>query len=389
MARKFDKLTRTKIRRLKSGERITEHGIHAECLKDGDIRYTVNVMVDGERIHRVIGRESEGTTRTQAEDFIEKARSDAREERLNLPKGRKLSLTFAAAADLYLEIMREGDGKNVVEKEKHLRLYLVPELGKMQVDRIKDFTLRKFRRYILEERELSYSTFAAAHATYRHLSRILYGEGKIRALLPTLEVGEPDNRRDYVLSPNDKDALLEAAMASSNTRVWLFIMIGLHTALRHSEILGARFDNLDIERRRLRVQVKGGGWRDQPLTQTITKLLERECEMADEDEEWIFPNTRSKSGHVESMKKAFREAVDSAKLNPKKVTPHTLRHTAITGLAESGADFQTLKEFSGHKTDKMVMRYLHARVAHVNKALDAFDTGSNVEQTDEQHRQRS
>ena len=40
--------------------------------------YAVNVMVNGQRIHRVIGRESDGTTRTQAEEFIEKARQDAK-----------------------------------------------------------------------------------------------------------------------------------------------------------------------------------------------------------------------------------------------------------------------------------------------------------------------
>ena len=37
----------------------------------------------GQRIHRVVGRESEGTTRTQAEEFIEKVRRDARDGRLN------------------------------------------------------------------------------------------------------------------------------------------------------------------------------------------------------------------------------------------------------------------------------------------------------------------
>ena len=61
---------------------------------DGDGRYTVNIMVDGQRIHRVIGKESEGVTRKQAEEFIEKVRTDARQGRLNLPKGRKLTLGF-------------------------------------------------------------------------------------------------------------------------------------------------------------------------------------------------------------------------------------------------------------------------------------------------------
>ncbi len=74
MPLRFTRLTRPAVRKLRDGERITEHGITAEGLPDGDVRYSVNVMVDGERIHRVVGRESDGTTRTQCEDFIAKAR---------------------------------------------------------------------------------------------------------------------------------------------------------------------------------------------------------------------------------------------------------------------------------------------------------------------------
>jgi hypothetical protein len=95
MAKTFDKLTRPAIRKLARGQTISENGITFERLLDGDGRYTVNIMVDGVRIHRVIGRESDGTTRTQAEAFMDKARTEARQGRLNLPKGRKVVLGFA------------------------------------------------------------------------------------------------------------------------------------------------------------------------------------------------------------------------------------------------------------------------------------------------------
>src|SRR5262249_50731597 len=94
MATMFQRLTRPMIRRLAPGDIITEHGITFERLANGDGVYSIAIMVDGQRIHRVIGRESDGTTRTQAEEFIEKVRRDAREGRLNLPKGRKIALGF-------------------------------------------------------------------------------------------------------------------------------------------------------------------------------------------------------------------------------------------------------------------------------------------------------
>ncbi len=48
MSLRFVRLTRPAIRKLQAGERITEQGISAERLEDGDIRYSVNIMVDAE-----------------------------------------------------------------------------------------------------------------------------------------------------------------------------------------------------------------------------------------------------------------------------------------------------------------------------------------------------
>ena len=74
MAKTFTKLTRPEMRKLAPGGKINEHGITFEKSATGDGVFTVNIMADGQRIHRVVGRESDGTTRTQAEAFIEKVR---------------------------------------------------------------------------------------------------------------------------------------------------------------------------------------------------------------------------------------------------------------------------------------------------------------------------
>lgn len=61
MAKAFVKLGRLKLRKLKPGQKVTEQGITFERLENGDGLYSVNIMVDGIRIHRVVGRESDGT----------------------------------------------------------------------------------------------------------------------------------------------------------------------------------------------------------------------------------------------------------------------------------------------------------------------------------------
>ena len=373
MAIRFAELTHPNIRSMAAGQKITEAGITAERIENGDVRYSVNIMVDGQRVHRIVGRESDGTTRTQAEDFIEKVRTEAREGRLQLPKGRKTALTFAMAAKLYLDGEREVGAKDLVSKERHLRLHLCPYFGRMRVDRISKFTVEKFRNGMIR-RGHKPGNVNRVLSTYRHTGNRLADQGKIPAPFPMIKLKEPDNRRNRVLAHEEERALLDAALNDSNGYSWLFVKFGLSTGLRHSEILSARFDGLDQERCRLQVQVKGGRLRDQPMSRELTDILVRERTMADDPAGWIFPNPASASGRIESMKKAFRRCVVRAGLDPKVVIPHTMRHTAVTNMAATGADVRTIQQFSGHKSFQMVMRYTHARDQRVNQAVESMES---------------
>ena len=60
-------------------------------------------------------------------------------------------------------------------------------------------------------------------------------------------------------------------------------------------------------------------------------------------------------------------------MSPKEVVPHTMRPTAITNPAETGADIPTIQEFSGHRSLKMVLRYTPARDRRVNDAVDEME----------------
>jgi len=72
------------------------------------------------------------------------------------------------------------------------------------------------------------------------------------------------------------------------------------------------------------------------------------------------------------MEQPFRNAVTRAGLDPRIVTPHVLRHTAITKLVQAGVDLPTIQQISGHKTLAMVLRYTHVHGTHVDKAIAAL-----------------
>jgi hypothetical protein len=97
------------------------------------------------RIHRVVGRESDGVTRQQAEDMIATLRTRAREERLDLPKGRKIAMAFKEAADGYIKRLKEEGGKTIDRKERMLELYLTPALGNKPLSKITSSDLAVYR----------------------------------------------------------------------------------------------------------------------------------------------------------------------------------------------------------------------------------------------------
>lgn len=263
MALRFARLTRPSIRALGTGEKITEHGITAERLKDGDVRYSINLMVDGERVHRVVGRASDGVTRTQAEELVEKVRTEAREGRLSLPKGRKTHLTFEKAAADYLKRLEDSGGKNLKVKRRHLNHQLEPFFGTQRLNAITTFTVDRYKK----KRKVAGAAEGTINRELTTLSHLfsMAVEWKWIATKPCKIVKYNEERgRIIVLSDGEADALLRAAIADQDPYLWLFVMFGLNTAMRHAEILGARFDQLDIENFRLHIPEAKSGSRAQP-----------------------------------------------------------------------------------------------------------------------------
>jgi integrase len=377
MSIRFTRLDRPSIRRLKPGAKITEHGITAARLPDGNVRYTVAFMADGQRVHRVVGRESEGVTRSQCEKFIETKRTEAREERLSLPKGRKTHLTFEHAATDYVTRMEETGGKNLAAKRRQLRLYMKPFFGTQRLDTITTFTVDRYKKR-RSDAGATNGTINRELATLSHLFNRAVDWRWVKALPCRVKKLDEDAGRIVVLSDKQADALLKAAIADQDAYCWLFVAFGLNTAMRHSEILRSRFDQLDLDHNRLFIPQAKAGVREQPITPELTDILRTERDSADDQDGWIFPSpcpNASLTGHRDRMDKPYRRAVISAGLDPTLVTPHVMRHTAITNLVQAGVDLPTIQRISGHKTLAMVLRYTHVHGTHIDQAIKAIGRG--------------
>ena len=386
---KFVQLTRPRIRGLRSGESICEHGICASRQGNGDIRYSINIMVDGQRMHRVVGRESEGVTREQAERLIEKLRTEAREGRLGLPKARKLHRAFAEAAAEYLERMEQTGGKDLKNKRRHLRQRLIPALGRERLDKLTTFRLSRYRTARLEE-GASQATINRELATLSHLLHCASSKdwGWVASdAVPEIPKEREARKKIRILSAEQRDRLLRAAVEDQDPRSWLFVMFGLNTAMRHSEIVSRRYDEIDFQHCRIWINRAKAGEREQPITPSLRDSLAKQRKMEEDPEGWIFPATRAdcKQPHRGDMRTAFARIVNRAGLDPQQCTPHVMRHTAISALVMAKADIPTIQKISGHKTPAMVLHYVHLFGEHIDNAMAILDLGIPEPITPELH----
>jgi integrase len=372
MSLKFSKLTRASARKLGPGKKIIEHGVSFERLSNGDGKYLVNIMVGGRRIHRLIGRESEGVTRKQAENYIEQVKSEARKDRLNLPRGRKTILHFDRAAESYIQKLKEEGGKDLKMKRMRLRHNLIPFFKDKPLAQISSFDIERFKK--------KRDDFGVAPATVnRDLAVLshLFNKG--------IEWGWLDHRpakikrmkenpgRITYLTPDQIERLIGVAKEDQCSFIYPFIVIGLGTGMRRMEILSIRLEHIDMDRKTIFIPEAKAGSRAQPMTRQLADFLKGYVATAEPGQEWLFPSKGSKTGHVVAIEKAFRRVVENAGFDPKRIVRHTLRHTAITHLVQAGVDLPTVKRISGHKTLAMVEKYAHQNGAHIQAAMDKLE----------------
>jgi integrase len=254
---------------------------------------------------------------------------------------------------------------------------LIPFLGNQRIDTISTFTVDRYKRRRLDMGATN-GTINLELATLSHLLNCAIEWGWLKTRPGKIRLLEKAQGRIIALSHEQADALLKAAVGDRDPYCWLFVAFGLNTAMRHREILRTRFDQLNLEKHRLFVPVAKGGRREQPITPELAEILRREKASRGARDMWIFPSPRPKassSSHRDLMAEPFKRAVIHAGLDPKLITPHVMRHTAITNLVQSGVDLPTIQSISGHKTLTMVLRYTHVHGNHIDKAIATIGRG--------------
>lgn len=138
------------------------------------------------------------------------------------------------------------------------------------------------------------------------------------------------------------------------------VLFALATGLRHANVVGLRWQQIDMKRRTAWFysdQVKNGEDLLISLNDTAMEILERRWKLHSEYV-FTFKGKPVQRFNTRAFKRAaIRAGIDNFRW-------HDLRHTWASWLVQEGVPLYTLQEMGGWKTAAMVRRYAHLSPAH-------------------------
>lgn len=236
-------------------------------------------------------------------------------------------------------------------------------------------TAADIRGYLtsLSEAGLKPSTQARRLSALRQLHRFLLDED-VRTDDPTSTIESPKRGRPLpkVVTEAQTQALIDAAAALDGpeaVRLLCIVELLYASGLRVTELVTLPLVAVSGERRMLLVKGKGGRERLVPLgtpareaINTYLKVRARFLPASERAQRFLFPS-RGREGHLTRRRVAqlMKDLAIKAGVDPRKLSPHVLRHAFASHLVAHGADLRSVQQLLGHADIATTQIYTHVQ----------------------------
>lgn len=213
-------------------------------------------------------------------------------------------------------------------------------------------TLRSFFKYHLRQGNILQSPSTSLTAP------------KISKRLPVfVEQKDMETLFSHVEFPNDWTGKTER----------LLLLLLYQTGMRRSELINLKEGNVDVHNASLKVLGKGNKERIIPCNVTLVKLLQdyiqtKKAVFENPDTSVMLINEKGKKLQPIWVYKAVNKYLSLVTTVERK-SPHILRHTFATHLANAGAELNAVKELLGHSSLAATQIYTHNTI---EKLKDAY-----------------
>ncbi|WP_257099020.1 tyrosine-type recombinase/integrase [Pseudovibrio flavus] len=168
----------------------------------------------------------------------------------------------------------------------------------------------------------------------------------------------------------------------------LFLMIAFYTGARKSAIMELEWPQIDFQTGMLNFNKEGDEFDDEddseggkprshiPVPPELMRHLKRRFEMYGSQSQYVFHQKHDPTRRVKSIDKGFRQATKRAGL--KGVTPHTLRHTRVSLLVQSGEKISDVSEYMAMSFQTLEKVYAHFNKDHIREMANRLGRSRKV-----------
>jgi len=236
------------------------------------------------------------------------------------------------------------------------------------------------KRFVLElagKRRYEPAAIRRKLVALRRFFRYLVVEGR-RADDPTTGIEPPKlpKRLPSVLKEDEVARLLRTAPPAGRTdfqrlRDRAILETLYASGVRRAEVAGLNLQDVDIERRMMRVTGKGNKQRTVLINDAAADAMRLYLgHRPRTNDEAFFVGRRGKRLGVRAIWEIVKTTERLSGLSVH-VSPHVMRHSFATHLLENGADLMTIKELLGHESLATTQIYTNVSVEHMRKTYDA------------------
>ena len=354
------KVTRGEVRK-RSWLWCQQHGRPSKrCCRDGRTReaWGFTVSVDGKQVRKQ-GYASE----TEAQEALDAFRA----EKLAPLVEQKPTMTLTEAIARYLA--EKARKKATAETARVLRRVWLPAFGAetaladITADRIAAWKASRMNDVSRQTKQLvSLASVNRPLALLRAVLRMAYREWGVLEAVPFIKTEKEKGRLRW-LKPEEAARLLDAARESRNPDLADLIEFSLFTGLRQGEALDLTWDCVDRSRGVILIEeTKNDEPREVPLNAHADTVLARRAG----SEGLVFG-----SSNWDSFRTAWEATLRRARIT--NFRWHDLRHTCASWMVQAGRPLQEVKDYLGHKTLAVTLRYAHLAPENLRKAAASLD----------------
>ena len=367
--------------------------------KDGrwEGRYTAGRDPDtGKAIYKNVLGKTQAEVKAKLKQAIEEA------------KGLDAAKVGRYTVGQWMEVWFEHYAKVKVRPSSHqtyrgyIDNHIKPNIGKIQLEKLTSLDLQKFYKKLLgkgrvdriESRKqsngLSAKTVQNIHQIISSAMKLAQ-EQKLIASNPTEGCALPrlEHREMQTLPVEQLQSFLREAKDSG---VFELYYLELVTGLRRGELLGLKWEDVDLERGDLRVRrqiarISGevveaplktkNAYRTLPLAEDTVDILEAQRKKTG-DSPWVFPSPTGGPISPDSVLHMLHRVLKRAGLP--RVRFHDLRHTFATLALQNGVDVKTMSGMLGHFSAGFTLdTYAHVTTAsqrQVAKTMESILSGT-------------